>query len=403
MKKINIIFVHHSGYLGGAGVSLIDIIISLKQLHVNISVICPNTPNDMKNFLQEMDVNVIDVDNVEIFTHFSGSYNFALSFRMIRNIYRILKNKKNIIDKIVSINPDVVFLNSMTLFYLGKTLKRHGYKTVCFHRETFIHGLFGMRTNYIKKQLGKYFDKVVFISQFDLKEAKLPLDKSLVITDKVDCNLNSSNISNLNFTKDFKYVLYAGGMVDLKGAHIIVNAFRFLPKNIKLIFMQYDKKEYQTNIFEIRNWKRFLKILLNVDYEYKVNKFIEKYNLLQQIEFYDTDRDVSKYFLASDVVVFPSTKPHQSRIIYEAGIYRRPIIISDYENTKEFLKNEYNGITFKPNNSLDLSHRILKCLNDINLTTYIVENNFKETLVNNNLNELKNELESLLNSLFIEI
>lgn len=403
MRRINLVLVHHSGYLGGAGVSLIDIIYSLKQLQINISVICPADPNTMKNILLDMGVNVICVDKVEIFAHFSGSSNFALGLRMIRNVSSIIRNRKKLIDLINSLNPDIVFLNSMTLFYLGKKLKKHGYITVCFHREMFIHGLFGIRTNYIKKHLSKYFDKVVFISKFDRDEAKLPLKKTIIITDKVNCSQEISGLSNMYFNKSIKYILYAGGMVDLKGAHIIVNALRYLPKNIRLIFLQYDKSSFQTNIFYIKSWKRLVKVILNIDYEFRVSKLIVKHNLLNQIDFYDTDRDVSKYYLASDLVVFPSTKPHQSRIIYEAGVYRKPVIVSDFENTQEFLKNGYNGLTFKANDAFDLSQKILECLTNIELTEEIVEKNYRETLNNHNLNDLKSELESLLKDLFIEM
>lgn len=402
MKTTKLLIVHHSGYIGGAGISLIDIVSSLKHLHLDITVICPDNPTDMKNILHEMGVDVIGVKNVEIFSHFSGSSNFALGFRAIRNVINIIRKQKNLIELIDSIKPDVVFLNSMTLFYLGRILKEHGYKTVCFHRETFANGLFGLRSHYIKKSLGCHFNKIVFISKFDRNESKLPLYKTKVITDKVECNIDISSYSEEVKVDKEKYVLYVGGMVDLKGAHLIVEAFKYLPKSTKLMFLQYDKSNFQTNIFKIQSWKRIVKIILNIDYEFKVSKLIVKYSLLNQVDFYDTDRDVSKYYLASDLVVFPSTKPHQSRIIYEAGVYRKPVIVSDFENTQEFLKNGYNGLTFKANNAFDLSRKILECLSNNELSEDLVENNYNETIANHNLKELKNELKLLLDGLLIE-
>ena len=59
-----------------------------------------------------------------------------------------------------------------------------------------------------------------------------------------------------------------------------------------------------------------------------------------------------------DLVVFPSTKAHQAMPIYEAGMAERLMIISDFVNTREFLENEKNGLTFPPSNSEALAEKI---------------------------------------------
>lgn len=399
MHNKHILIVHHSGYIGGAGISLFDIIKSLKKLNVKITVICPKEPEEIKNILEDFDINIVTVSNIEIFAHFSGSTNFIFGYRSLSNIIRIKKNLNNLIDSIDAIKPDIIFLNSMTLFYLGKRLQRKGYKTVCFDRETFTNGLFGFRTSYTKYCLKTYFNKVTFISNYDRIESKLPSDKTMVITDKVNCNIEINSKREDNSNNEIKYVLFAGGMVDLKGTHVILKALSYLPKNIRLIFLQYDVKDYKSSIFEIRNLKRFIKIVIGLDYEFKMNRLIKKYALLDRIDFYNTDHDIGKYYSKADVVVFPSTKPHQSRIIYEAGLFRKPIIISDFPNTNEFLMDDFNGLTFKHNDSVDLSKEITKCLSDKKLIVKLINNNFDLTIKNHNLLNMEVEIKALLESI----
>ncbi len=56
-----------------------------------------------------------------------------------------------------------------------------------------------------------------------------------------------------------------------------------------------------------------------MDYESKIINLINKYNLWDKIEFMEGRQDIWAMYDASDVVVFPSTLPHQSRPLYEAG------------------------------------------------------------------------------------
>ena len=69
------------------------------------------------------------------------------------------------------------------------------------------------------------------------------------------------------------------------------------------------------------------------------------------------------FYKEANIIVFPSTKPHQARPIYEAGISNKPIIISDFNETKEFAINEYNVFTFKNGNNKSLLQTIEKVLN----------------------------------------
>ena len=58
--------------------------------------------------------------------------------------------------------------------------------------------------------------------------------------------------------------------------------------------------------------------------------------------------DMPLLYKACDVLVFPSTSAHQARPAFEAGAFGLPVIISDFPETAETVRDEYNGLVFKP-------------------------------------------------------
>jgi hypothetical protein len=70
MKRI--IFFHHSGTIGGAGVSLYNTIISLKEEY-EIIVYCPSQPNAFKQYLESKDIKVKTYDfSIGSIPYYSG-------------------------------------------------------------------------------------------------------------------------------------------------------------------------------------------------------------------------------------------------------------------------------------------------------------------------------------------
>ena len=77
----------------------------------------------------------------------------------------------------------------------------------------------------------------------------------------------------------------------------------------------------------------------------------------------------------SDVVVFPSTVPHQARPALEAGEFSRPVILSDFPQTAAFMKHEYNCLTFRPNDPKALARAIDRLAGDPLLAQALGEKN----------------------------
>lgn len=399
---LEILIIHHSGYIGGAGVSLMEIIKSIDKSKYSVTVLLPDNPGLMADELKRMSVKIIKTSYpIPIFAHFNGSTNFLFSYHSIRNIFSIFYYKHYIINDVKRVNPDIIFVNSMTLFYIANALNRKNYKTICFHRESYTSRYFGFRNWVIKRSLRNHFTKVVFLSEYDRSQTKISKEKSEIIHDTVDESLYNDCLSVKNDSKDINInkcsILYTGGMVKLKGAHIIIKALSKLPDEYRLIFMQY-KPITKTKTFRgCKSFKEKVKYFLGMDYESKVLKLIEKNNLWDRIDFYDATHDIAYYFKKSQVVVFPSTIAHQARPLYEAGISEKPFIITDSPNIKEFTRFR-NVLTFKNNDVIDLVNKIT-VLRDHGIKNDLIKNNKDMVIKYHSSIYLKNKVEFLLDSI----
>lgn len=401
MKKI--LLIHHSGNIGGAGVSLYHIAKSLDSMSekYDVQVYCPIDPPDLNDFLNKSQIKTIKANHAPyIFNHFSGGEKSIFSPYIIKNIINIVRKKnwdeiKNVIE---GVNPDIVAVNSMTLCWLGSLISNMGIKTVCFHRETYTKGMFGVRTNYIKNCLRRDFNAVVFISNNDLQETEPIKGMAQVITDKVNFDEYTNN-HKMKKGETFNLV-YLGGISKLKGAHVILNAMVLLKnENVRLTFVQFNVPKHLKKLNEIKDHKRRIKYILGIDYETNILKLIEEHNLWDYIDFYPTVTNPETFISESDVVIFPASSPHQSRPVYEAGAAKKPIIITDFKQTSEFAIDGFNCLTFQNENHKELAEKILVLKNNQELYKEVSENNYRLSFSKHNLANLGMELDEMFSRL----
>lgn len=396
--KKKILIIHHSGYIGGAGLSLLHILKALKALSLEVTVYCPDKPDQMVKEIKKIGYKCIsDPSTIPIISHFSGSDRFILNYHTIRNILDIIKNLASVKRLIKQVSPDIIAVNSMTLSYVGKIAKSLGINIICFHRETYAKGFLGVRTNYIKKSLSNDFDKVVFISNFDHKESGELKSCTYVVRDKVIMEefvvgKNDYKDDILKLSEDAFTILYTGGMSELKGAHVIIEALAKCKSNIHLIFLQYDGLKNKRRLLNYSGIKNKLRYMFGKDYTARVLSLIDKYQLWNKVHFYPVTNNVAIYFQLCDIVVFPSTSPHQARPIYEAGAACKPIIITDSQNIREFVTDGENGYVFKNGDSSMLADLADKLANNHDLTKLMGNKNYLMTMDKHNFSTLKDEL-----------
>jgi len=398
LKKI--LFFHHFGGIGGAGLSLLHILHSIDKTKYHVAVVCPSHPNQMVNEIEKLDVKLIRTEvTPKIFAHYNGGIKYFLSIRTLVNLIDIINDWPRVKKIIEKNSPDIIVVNSMTLFWIGKIAKKRNIKTVCFHREIFQKGILGFRSWIIKKGLSRYFDKVSFISEFDMKKAGRLNAEKVLIHDKVDISKFSNYTReqarcDLKLDDNNKYVLFLGGFSKLKGSHIVMECMSYFSgTNIKLLFVLNDAKNDEN--IRTTKIKKIIK-LLNTSSKMITMKIFNEHSLEETVVFLKPTINPELYYKASDIVVFPSTRAHQARPIYEAGIARIPIVISDFKETSEFAINNETALTFKPGDPKDLYSKIKICLNNKSLKEKIINNNYYKSINEHNLSMMIDEIQRLL-------
>ncbi|MGH2317018.1 glycosyltransferase [Planococcus sp. SE5232] len=411
MKKV--LIVNHTGYLGGGGVSLLHIVESfgLMPEKYKLEVYCPFLPPDMCNLLEEKNIKVFKAKtNPTIISHYSGNDKPIINRHNLINIINLIrKNGWHELEEVIkNSNPDIVAFNSMTLCWMGKLVKKLGIKTVCFHRETYAKGTFGIRTRYIKKCIRNHFNAVAFISNNDIEETGPIAGHAQLITDKVKVSIDNELTKKLKLFEILddtdsvdKKLIYLGGANRLKGAHIILKALIELKdQNVKLIFLKFDGCKEVRKIKDYNSLKHKLRYILNMDYEAKLMKLIDKNDLWEKIIFIPTVVNPEDYIRSSDILVFPATSAHQSRPLYEAGVARVPIILTDFKQTREFAKDNFNCLTFKNHDYKDLSKKILQLMENEEVSYKIIENNYNQTIKYHNFKDMANEIDLLCTKIY---
>lgn len=397
MKKL-LIFHHYNSSMG-AGLSLLHIVKSICKAKKQIVVCIPKIDGDLDKKLISMGIKVIYSDAVIPYMHFSGNHTLALSYAHFKNCFQIIKSKKQIREVIQNVNPDIVAVNSMCLFWIGNIAQECNKKTICFHRETYRHGLLGVRTTYMKTRISRDFNVVAFLSYYDMKQTPRGKAKFFRVTDKVEVEKYNSLEKEQcrekeGLPKEAKLILYTGGMAQLKGPVVLVKAMNSMKTpNIKLIFLQYESRKPEGIAQIIKYWA---KVLTGKNLPHKIEKYIEKHNLKDKILFKPSTDHVETYFVACDAVVFPCRDAHQARPIYEAGIAQKPIIITDFPNYREFV-DEASGWLFPKDDAEKLSECLDAAISDCSGER--IRKNYEKSLLTNNLTTMPKELDEIFSML----
>lgn len=368
MKKI--IIIHHYDDIGGAGNSLLELYEMLCNDY-DVTVYLPHSKSSLAEFLS---MNKVELKYFECDVGMISSYSGGPSFysrTFMKHLFIIPKSLKKLKKIILRENPHIIISNSITLAWVGFLKSKQKIKKVCFIRET-LNNSIGMKV--LKVILKRNFDLVIFISNFDLKRYNLQTVKSLVVNDSVKISSYRSSFSKteacelLGIDANRVNILFVGGTSDLKGWNLVSSLISSL-SDCKVNFI----------------------IAGAVD----SSKIINKNN----VKYLGLTPNMPLVYKASDFLVFPSTSPHQSRPAFEAGVFSLPVIISDFEETKESVINGINGLTFIPNDVNDFLSKVLLLVNDDILRERLGKENHNHFIIKHEFFTCRDNLLNGLNSI----
>ena len=370
MKKIMII--QHYGGVGGSGIGLLTTINALKKKY-QVVVYCPQAPLELAVYYKKLniDTKIYDFDNPSLSYYNGGAPWYSRGFlKSVLNIRRALQEWEKIITQE---RPDAVIVNSMVMSWLGQ-LHLPYCRLICHVRETL------PRRNTL---LGRWmihhlnqFQGVMFISEYDKKLMNLTKPLQSIIRDSLIDAVQKSIVNTDDIQKEnVHHILFMGGADRIKGLNVAIKAILLTDDSYVLdiagylpAFLLKQEQPLPRENFILKKYHSELKTLIQNGYEKN------RINIIGHVD------DVSVLYEQCDVVIFPSIKAHQSRPAIEAGLYKKPVIISDFPNTKESIINEYNGLTFRPGDANDLADKIMKLCRDSEKCCRLGNNNYDNTM-----------------------
>lgn len=346
-EKKKLLFLHHCGTIGGAGLSALQALRAIPRELFDITVYCHTSDSrEMAELFGGLGLRVLEGgSSPAIYAHYSGAEKPLLSRRSLQTLLLVLRDRPKIEALLERERPDVVVVNSMTLFWIGRLAKARGMAAVCFFRETYAREWLGVRNAIIRRQLSRYFDLVCFISNHDLMQnAALACEKA-VVYDSFDDGRYAALPSRsearraLGLPQDRALVLYVGGMSKLKGAHVALSAMaRVSREDAALVFVGGEALLADPPV--PAGCRARLRRLFRLPYLRRCRRRYRALAAAGRVCVLPVQQDIGLCYAAADALLAPSTRPHQLRPIYEAGACRVPVITTAFDAVREFADGE---------------------------------------------------------------
>ena len=356
-QKIKIIFFHPYSSIGGADLSIAKVINNLNNKYYSIDFIC------IKRKKNTVSLNsYVNIYNLNSTRSIFG----ILKFRKIIK-ENLKKNYKKII--IFSNQNFANILSFVSIIGLGNKVKIIGYER-----------------NHIS-ELSFYFDFKDKIKKIILKtliKLLYPKFDRIITNSKESSNDLSQFINSKVFTF---YNLFKFRNIKKKR----LNRNKFI--NILSIGRLEKQKDQITLLKAIKIVKNKVKIKLKIigsGSQYATLKdFINNNNLRNEVKLLKENKDVSKFYLSSDLFVLSSLYEGFPNVLIESIIYNLPIISSNCKSgPREILSNSIVSNKFNIGSHRGLSNKILYFTrnkkkfykNNLILKKNLDKYNFKKTL-----------------------
>jgi glycosyltransferase involved in cell wall biosynthesis len=379
--KKKILFIQHASQFGGSAMSLLYTLQEIKNVaddQYEIIIALAKWTQQLSDFYEEQGFKVIKPKFIDTYEH-TQSVNFKLwnpidLFKEIVQQIKLRKAVRNTEQLIDLVKPDLVHLNSVVLQGCALADKRKKIPLIWHIREPSVRGLIGLRRHVLKKRLKNLPDKVFFICKADMQSWGNP-PNGKVVYNFVDFNKFNKempapkSIEGIVLPKGDLNILFLGAVGRVKGGLYLIRAINNLMKKYpdKKINFLFPGGEYDTPTYLLYKAVSFILPMFGQGtYAQKIEKEINKSSHPESFIKFRFVKAVPLLFAASDVLVFPSIRPHFARPIIEAGAMAKPVIGSRLGGVEELIEEGKNGFFVNPKNVNEIEERLEYFLNNKN-------------------------------------
>ncbi len=219
--------------------------------------------------------------------------------------------------------------------------------------------------------VGNENEKMKLMKYFDVHESKITVIHH-GIYNLFDRHLYTEQIarSYLGLPGDKKIILFFGWLRKYKGFDYLIRATKQIMKknNNFIIYVASGLKYTPKPLLE-----QYLQLIKKLELQ---DKIIMNLNYLDSLE-------VEAVFKASDIVLLPYTHVSQSGVMMMAFGFKKPVVITDKFNDKNWVENKA-GLVAKSENTKDLTEKISTLLDNKELAKQFGEYGYDYSIKNFN-------------------
>ncbi len=343
-RKIKVLYLQHAGELGGSSMSLLYTMQGMRDLGHTCVVALARPSSELEKLYTDAGFETIPWPGLALWDHSAGGprppldprtwmmyANLIMGWR--RAAFRTLK-------LVAETQPDLVHLNSMTFTVSANTLIRTNVPFVWHVREPPPDQ--GLRTRLIRSVMQRA-PQLIFISDFD-RQQWIGGKKGEVIHNFVELQHFRPDTDGQplrqahHIPSDARVILYLGGVSAIKGFFVLLDALHLLKeRGDHFVCLMPGTVLGPAQSWQGRIAGKILPLVGSGTPKQKARKQIARYSLQENVRPLPFATDIVPFFAASDVVVFPSTKPHFARPVIESIAMHKPAVGSDLGGVRELL------------------------------------------------------------------
>lgn len=371
--------------MGGAPISLANVILGLKPSGAEIKVLCAH--QSMKSFFTESTgIQVGDIYNPCLFLGriLIGYANLLNVKAFLRTLQELVLLPSSILRQYEDLKremPDLVHLNSSILFTTAVAAKMARIPLVWHVREALLGGPRNVRRLLSGWFIKSVADKVVAISPYCAKRlGKDKKGKVSVVYNFVDFSSFSpykydyhDERRKLGINEAEKLIVSLGGVSFRKGTVELVDSMLNTAEGVRLVvagqpLMNSGKCFTRAILIIIMLFLEDLMVASGLKkvyswyYNERVRKSFEKIPQ-GRVAFIGYIKDVAGLIAACDLLVFAGTTPHFPRPIYEAWAMKKPIAAFDMGGVSDEIEDGVDGVIVKERTGKMLASVVSALLN----------------------------------------
>lgn len=317
-SRKTILYLQHADAIGGSVISLKEVIIDALARGYDCTVISRNKA--VAEVYEGIGAQSL-VGLVAQLNH-NSAYSYRLTpidlLRLMRAFVNTIVSFFSLRRIVKKVKPDIVHLNSSTLFLYTLYFKLSGINTILHVREYIVNGYVGLRKSIIRAFANKA-TYILYISEYEYALLKTKPEKSFVIYNYVHEKTfvaPDDKAEGVSGNPKFS-IITLGGLFKLKGGKIILQSLSQMDDTVELIVLGCENPYVHPEEISKREDEKYANDILNL---------LKEEGVRSKIRFEGKVQDPAPYIRRADALIFWAASPHFPRPVFEAWLLRKPVL-----------------------------------------------------------------------------